>query len=86
MAIRLAYLNFDLADIGMMAGLLALVLGLWMGGRQHRQRWDVEEAVKNEKITEEQARRRIAWITWRPIGFIGLGVALVLAGIATLRR
>ena len=83
--IHLGSFSFDLADIGTTAGLLVMAAGVWMGARQQRLRWDVEEAIKNQKITEEEARKRIAWITWRPVGFVVLGLVVVVVAIAMLK-
>ncbi|HWA85623.1 MAG TPA: hypothetical protein VG710_05325 [Opitutus sp.] len=86
MTITLGSYSFDSSDIGTMAGMLVIALGLWMGVRQHRLRWELEEAQKNQKMTEDEVRRRMTWITWRPIGLLALGLALVIAAVATLKK
>jgi hypothetical protein len=78
--------NFVPEDLCSLAGVAVMAAGLWMVGKRHRHRWDVEEALKDGKLTEDEARRRIAWIKWRAAGLIVAGLAMVAGAIAMLGR
>jgi len=57
---------------------LTTLLGIWFEWRRPRDREDVEDAIKDRKITEAAAQRRIKFIDYRPWCLICLGVALLV--------
>ena len=81
-----AFGGLGTGDLCSLAGVAVMAAGLWLVSNRHRHRWDIEEELKDGKITERDARRRIAWITWRAAGLIVAGLAMVTGAIAMLGR
>jgi hypothetical protein len=62
-------------------GILASVAGIWMQTRRSHFDSDAEEAVKDGKLTEADARRRMKLIGWSTTVLTLTGVAcLIFAG------
>lgn len=71
----LGLLSTSSSEIGAAAGVLLTLVGVRLCWRAPRYRMSIEERAKDGKITEREARRKIAMLAW-------LGPAIALAGCA----
>jgi len=65
-------------------GAMIMLLGMWLAWQQQWHRSDVEERLKDRRITEEAARRQMRFIEIRAALLICVGFALVIVAIAHL--
>lgn len=66
---------------GEIVGVLAvaiMLVGVWLQWRRHDHVADVEDDIKNAKLTEEQGWRRARWIGRRANAVLVVGVLLLL--------
>lgn len=75
-AIFLAHETWEI--LGLVA-VLATIVGLWLNWQRSWHIADLEEDVKNGKISEEQGWRRARWVHWRATTVLVLGVTLLIA-------
>ncbi len=59
-----------------------LLLGVWMTWRRHARLEEIEEDVKNIKLTPEQGWRKVRFVNRAPPVVITLGVLLMIAALA----
>lgn len=69
--------------LGVVAVVVTLV-GLWLNWRRPVHEAEIEEAVKDGKLTTEQAWRRNRWVRRRAKVVVTAGVLLMGAGLLTL--
>lgn len=68
-------------------GLVAIVttlLGTWFAWHRTQHRADVEDEIKDRKLSEEAASKRIRFIEFRGTFLIWFGLALVLLALVGL--
>ena len=63
-----------------------MLLGLWLNWRRQSLLADIEEAVKNNKLTEEQAWRRTRWVNRAGPLVVFVGLGLLLAALLGITR
>lgn len=68
------------------AAVAFMLVGLWLNWRRHSLLADIEEAVKNNKLTEEQAWRRTRWLNRAGPLVVFIGVALLVAALWGIAR
>ncbi len=56
---------------------LVVLLGIWLCWGAHEQRMTIEEALKDGKVSADDAHRKILRITWVGPSVIVFGVALL---------
>ena len=62
--------------VGLVA-LVTLLIGMWLNWRRQSDIAEIEEDVKNGKITTDQAWRRTRFVQWRATAVVIFGVVLV---------
>jgi hypothetical protein len=65
-------------------GAFCALLGMWYAWQRQWHRSDVEEKLKERKVTEDQAQRQIRFIEIRAALLICAGVALVIISLFNL--
>lgn len=77
-ALPLGSVLFD--EIGLLIVVLITLIGVWLRLYLPRHRMEVEEHVKNNKVTEAEARRQIKSLEKfsTAVTFIGLGLLFLL--------
>jgi hypothetical protein len=73
-------------EITGLCALALLLLGVWMSWRRQTVLADIEEDVKNIKLTSEQAWRKTKWVNFGPPVVITLGVLLMIAAMVMYAR
>jgi hypothetical protein len=73
--------NMDKHQLLALGALPLILSGVWMHWRLSWYCSDAEEAVKDRKLTPEQARRRIALLNWGCFALTILGLVLLLVGL-----
>lgn len=71
----LGFLSTSSSEIGAAAGVLITLVGVRLCWRAPRYRMSIEERAKDGKVTEQEARRKIAMLAW-------FGPVIALAGCA----
>jgi nitrate reductase gamma subunit len=69
-----------------LAGAAVMLCGAWWRWNQSWRQSDIEEAEKDEKITGEEARRRLWWIGRMPALMVLFGMVLVFLAVNNLLR
>jgi threonine/homoserine/homoserine lactone efflux protein len=69
-----------------LAGAAVMLCGAWWRWNQSWRQSDIEEAEKDEKITREEARRRLWWAGQMPAVMVLLGLVLVTVAANNLLR
>lgn len=69
------------AELIGLAGALAMALGVWLNWRRQEHIEEIEEHVKNGKLTTEQAWRRMRFVNWRAQAVVFLGTALLAVAV-----
>jgi len=65
-------------------GILKILIGMWLNWRLNLIRSDLEEAAKDNEISEETAERRITFFNWFAPGLTVMGIVLLFIAIAGL--
>jgi hypothetical protein len=60
-----------------LAGAAATLLGVWLNWRRQEHIEEIEEHVKNGKLTTEQAWRRMRLVNWRAQAVVFAGTGLL---------
>jgi hypothetical protein len=77
MYLRRFYPKMDKHELLALAAIAIIAAGVWLRWRLDAYCSDAEEDVKDKKITQAQARRRIAIIQWGIPGVTILGLLLL---------
>lgn len=68
-------------DAFLVAGVVVTILGTWLCWGTHRYRMSIEERAKDGKLTEDEARKKIARMAWFGPAIIVVGFMLIGYGL-----
>jgi hypothetical protein len=77
--------QFAMQELLGLVALATMLVGMWLNWQRHRHIEQIEEDVKNGKLTGEQAWRRSRFVHRRATVVVCLGMALVLAFVIGLK-
>lgn len=64
-----------------LAGAGAMLVGVWLNWHRQDHIEEIEEHVKNGKLTTEQAWRRMRLVNWRAQAVVFIGTALLAIAV-----
>jgi hypothetical protein len=65
-------------------GVLKILIGMWLNWRMNLIRSDLEEAAKDNEISEQTAERRIVFFNWFAPTLTVMGIVLLIVAIIGL--